>query len=652
MPFPIARAAHWLPILAAFCAVTLVALHPNISSIALMLVALAQLSTLSGYRWLTYLLCSSAIGLLLPGFISYLTPENWVTTANWQALVSWAHPATFESFRAPLLMTLALQLSALSILLHQRARLGAPLLLVATLLLIGLQLAASSQAFTPLLRYEADWPSLLTLGIVLLGQYLQSTPHWRGKRSLTKALWPACGLLVAVLLLWEKLHNEAEQTLYQQVEARALQATHQLSQEIETHLNAMRGFARIWQLQTTLPTSQQWTDQAAGYRQDFTYLINIAFITPDSVIRHVYPINTPNLSLLGRRLFDVQPAGRDVLEPALRGQQEGSTDVIELLQGDPGVIHYFPVLNAQGVPLGAAAMAVSFPMFAETLFAQLPAEEGAVRWHDRTKLLAHHGDATLPGPWAYDYPVNLLDKTLTLSYQPRWEYLVSQLSRLPTISLVTGLILTYLLYLVLYTFQRLGQQHSAMQNSNIHLQQEIHQRSKLQQEVEWLARHDELTGIANRRHFLEQVEALQGVRPISLVLFDIDYFKRINDQLGHLVGDEHLLFFAQLGKSHIEQYGGIFARYGGEEFVAWLPSHHQPSAFQVADELRQKLAASSLSHADGKPLTLSAGIVTISHPENVDLARMMQAADEALYRAKHNGRNRVECGERNTTEGA
>lgn len=652
MPFLIARAARWLPIIAACCAVTLLALHPSVSATALVLLALAQLSSLIGYRWLTYVLCVSTIGLLLPGLISYLTPENWVTTADWQALTSWAHPATFESFRAPQLMTLAIQLNALAILLHQRARLGAPLLLLATLLLIGLQLVASSQAFTPLLRYAAHWPSLLTLSLLLLGQYLLSLRHWHGKRHLTNALWPAFGLLIAVLLLWEKLHHEAEQTLYQQVEARTQQATQQLSKEIDTHLNAMRGFARIWQLQTTLPTYQQWTDQAAGYRQDYAYLINIAFITPDSVIRHVYPFTTPNLELLGQRLFDAQPAGRDVLEPALRGQQEGSTDVIELLQGDPGVIHYFPVLNANGVPLGSAAMAVSFPLFAEALFTQLPANRGVIRWHDGTKLLAQHGDATHPGPWTYDYPINLLDKALTLSYQPRWEYLAGTLSRLPTISLVTGLILTYLLYLVLYTFQRLGQQHSAMQNSNTHLQQEIRQRSKLQQEVEWLAHHDDLTGIANRRHFLEQVDALQAVRPISLVLFDIDHFKRVNDQLGHLVGDEHLLFFAQLGKSHIEHNGGIFARYGGEEFVAWLPDHHLPSAFQVADELRQKLATSSLTYADGKPLTLSAGVVTFNHPEKVDLARMMQTADEALYRAKHNGRNRVEFGELNTTEDA
>ena len=648
----IARAAHWLPIMAACGAVALVVTQPGVTTVALLLVTLAQLSSYRRYRPLSCLLCVSAMGLLLPGLVSYLAPEKWLATAQWQALASWVHPAPFERFRAPLLMTLALQLSALAILLRQRARLGAPLLLFAVLLLIGLQFIESNRAFTPLLRYAAQWPSLLVLSLLLLGQYLSSARHWRGKRYLANAFWPACALLIAGLLLWKQLHVEAEKKLHLRVEERAQRATHQLSQEIDSHLSAMRRFARIWQLQTTPPTYQQWTDQAAGYRQDFNYLINIAFVTPDSGIRHVYPFTILNLSTLGRRLFNAQPAGREALEPALRGEREGSTNIVQLLQGGPGVIHYLPVLNAEGTPLGAAAIVVSFPLFAEALFAQLPANEGVIRWHNGPRLLAKHGDTTHPGPWKFYYPINLLDKALTLSYQPRWEHLVSRLPRLPTISLATGLLLAYLLYLVLYTFQRLGQQHRVMQKSNATLQQEIQKRSKLQQEVEWLARHDELTGIANRRFFLEQVEASQSVRPLSLILFDIDYFKRVNDQQGHLVGDDFLRSFAQLGQSLLDHNGGVFARYGGEEFVALLPGHHGPSAVNIAVELRQRLANAKLAHADGQPLTFSAGIVTCPRSGKLPIARMMQAADEALYHAKHKGRNRIEYGEMDTVEGA
>lgn len=641
---PIARAKHWLSIAAACLAIALVVMHPSVTSVGLVLLALGLLCTQKEYWLLARLLSAGTIGLLLPGLISYLLPESWVTIARWETLAAWIYPGSVERFRAPLLMTLALQLSALALLLGHRVRLGAPLLLVMALLLTGLQLFHHHSTFPPLLCYAASWPSLLILGLVLLGQYLSSAPYWRGRRYRSRALWPACGLFILALLLWEQVHHETEQNLHRQVEARAWQATTRLSHEIDNHLNTMRRFASIWQLQTAPPNHQQWTDQAASYHQDFRYLINIAFISPDSGIRHVYPFTETNLINIGLRLFDVQPEGRSALEPALTGQQEGNTDIIELLQGGPGIVHYFPVFNADGVSLGASAMVVSLPLFAAELFDQQPASQGVLQWHDGTYILAKHGDTTDPGPWTFQHPIHLLDKTLTLSYQPRRQYLISQLPRLPSISLVTGLTLAYLLYLVLYTFQRIGQQHSAMQKSNIALQQEINKRSKLQQEVEWLARHDELTGIANRRYFLEQIETSQAVRPTSLILFDIDHFKRVNDQMGHLVGDEYLFTFAKLGEATIEQHGGIFARYGGEEFVAWLPGHTLSSACNVADEVRRELATTNLTHADDTPLTLSAGVVTLHQSGPADLARMMQAADEALYNAKNNGRNRIEQG--------
>lgn len=641
---PTAQALYWFALTAA-CLLIAILLQAPITSLALALLALGVISAHSTYWRLASLLGSTAAGVLLPGLMSYLLPEQWAATTFWQAIASRMSPAaTIESLRAPLLMTLAIQLSALALLLRYRVRLGGPLLLVMALLLTGVQILENQSSFTPLLRYASSGPSLLVLSAILLGQCLSAMPYWRAKRYLSTALWPASGMLIIVLLLWEQLHSDAEQALHQQVKERAQHATLQLSADIENHLNTMRRFTRIWQLQSAPPSYQQWSDQAASYQHDFTYLINIAFISPDSGIRHVYPLTEINLTNLGLRLFDVQPEGRSALEPALRKKREGSTDIIELLQGGLGVVHYFPIINAERVPIGAAGMALSFPKFAEKLFTQLPANEGLTQWHYNAQVLATHGDATDPGPWAYHYPVTLLSKTLTLSYQPRRAHLLSQLPKLPSISLVTGLILTYLLYLVIYTFQRLGQQHHAMQQSNATLQQEIKKRSKLQQEIEWLARHDELTGIANRRYFLEQVKSAQTRRPTSLVLFDIDHFKRVNDQLGHLVGDAHLLAFAQLGGALIKQHGGVFARYGGEEFVAWLPGHSLDSAYQIADEVRRRVAMAGLNHADHTPITLSAGVVTLQHAGDINIEHMMHVADEALYRAKNSGRNRVERG--------
>lgn len=229
---------------------------------------------------------------------------------------------------------------------------------------------------------------------------------------------------------------------------------------------------------------------------------------------------------------------------------------------------------------------------------------------------------------------------MTLTFQPRRDYLLAHLPRLPSIGLGIGLTLAYLLYLVIYTFRQLGEQNRTVRFNNRTLQSEIEKRGRLQKEIEWLAHHDDLTGIANRRHILEQIHSQQEHRPFSLILCDIDNFKHINDQLGHLVGDDYLIATARLGVDVVGEQG-IFARYGGEEFISLLPGVDHDQARAIAEELRQRLQDAGLCHANGTPLTLSAGVVT-QHSDELVLPNLMQLADEALYRAKKSGRNRVE----------
>ncbi|SER83960.1 diguanylate cyclase (GGDEF) domain-containing protein [Vreelandella subterranea] len=641
------RFALTLAIAVLMGATTLLWVTPGMTALALWLLALAQLAVMRGAWPVMCLLAAGTLGLLTPGILSYLLPEAWVATSTWQLLAEQVLPgATIETLRAPLLTTVALQLNALALMLHLRARLGAPLLMGAAALLTSLQAMKSAlhPELTPLLHYATAWPGLLIHMALLTAHVIYVYPYWRGKRYLSTALWLALGLVGLSLLLWQRLHVEAERTLYKQAETRVQSVTTQLNREITGHLDAMRRFARIWELQSEPPSYRQWAHQARGYQRDFNYLINIAFITPDSGIRQVYPATPANLSLLGLRLFDVQPAGRSALEPALRGVREGSTEIIELLQGERGMIYYLPVMNAQQAHIGATAMAVSFPLLAKSLFEQLPDKEGLMQWHADGQVLAQHGDASRPGPWTYHHRVQLGDRALTLSDQPRRDHLLSQLPRLPTISLVLGLTFAYLVYLVIYSFKRLGYQHRAMQQNNTSLQQEIRTRSQLQREIEWLASHDELTGIPNRRHFLDHVSMHRSKRPLSLALFDIDHFKRVNDQLGHLVGDDYLSRMALMGEALMEQHGGIFARYGGEEFVALMPGLDMEAARTLADTLRLQIIHACLPHADGEPITLSAGVVSVTDPQPFDMTRMMQTADKALYRAKREGRNQVATG--------
>ncbi len=168
-------------------------------------------------------------------------------------------------------------------------------------------------------------------------------------------------------------------------------------------------------------------------------------------------------------------------------------------------------------------------------------------------------------------------------------------------------------------------------------------------ELKLLAETDGLTGLMNRRSFdLRLVEELERSqlekRALSLVMFDVDWFKSYNDTLGHPAGDECLRVVGRCLKMALLRHGDLAARYGGEEFVAILPDTGEDSALLVADRVRLALAELKLPHpgAAGRTVTLSAGVANYAADETRRSAgQLLSRADEALYEAKAGGRNRV-----------
>ena len=157
---------------------------------------------------------------------------------------------------------------------------------------------------------------------------------------------------------------------------------------------------------------------------------------------------------------------------------------------------------------------------------------------------------------------------------------------------------------------------------------------------------DPLTGIANRRGFLQAGERLMlRIRfargPVALLLFDLDHFKSINDKYGHHVGDAVISTFCQLVTSLLRPTD-LFGRIGGEEFASLLPDTRPQDAVRLAERLRAAFEATSHTAAE-QPLTATVSIgLAMSDDANFDLSALLDAADQALYCAKALGRNRVE----------
>lgn len=186
------------------------------------------------------------------------------------------------------------------------------------------------------------------------------------------------------------------------------------------------------------------------------------------------------------------------------------------------------------------------------------------------------------------------------------------------------------------------------------IMRDITERKKREEQMAALAMTDGLTGISNRRAFdkalyREWDRTLRTGGAMSLLLLDIDHFKEFNDTYGHQVGDDCLRLVAATVCRVLQQSTDTIARYGGEEFVVILPDTDLAGAMEVAERLRRAVADANLHHIKnqdgGGRVTVSIGAATalsrvggtIRMPEG-----LLLAADSALYKAKHNGRNRAE----------
>ena len=158
---------------------------------------------------------------------------------------------------------------------------------------------------------------------------------------------------------------------------------------------------------------------------------------------------------------------------------------------------------------------------------------------------------------------------------------------------------------------------------------------------------DDLTGLYNRRFYDQKILAeyrrsRRNLTPLSLMVIDIDHFKRVNDTYGHIAGDQCLQALAQIMKKTVQRSADIACRYGGEEFCMILPETTIEGAKALAEELRQRVMnAPVLFQAETISLTISCGIATYQQQAEASPESIFAAADAALYQAKQAGRNQV-----------
>lgn len=176
---------------------------------------------------------------------------------------------------------------------------------------------------------------------------------------------------------------------------------------------------------------------------------------------------------------------------------------------------------------------------------------------------------------------------------------------------------------------------------------DITKQKQIEEELKNLSYKDGLTGIFNRRAFDETLEkewkrADRNNAPISLIMMDIDYFKRYNDAYGHLMGDECLSLVAETIHRTCIRSGDFVARYGGEEFVAILPGTDLEGATLMAETIRanvEELGVEHKNNSTGPNVTISLGVVAAQNVKELTVKKFLGCADESLYESKRMGRN-------------
>jgi diguanylate cyclase (GGDEF)-like protein len=197
---------------------------------------------------------------------------------------------------------------------------------------------------------------------------------------------------------------------------------------------------------------------------------------------------------------------------------------------------------------------------------------------------------------------------------------------------------------IAYALER-QERHSFLQMCM--LQISVAKSTLLAQQLEDLSLTDALTGLANRRHLDESLErewkrASRHKEPLTVMMVDVDLFKPFNDKFGHVAGDQCLRQISTALQGLTHRSGELAARYGGEEFVLLYPMMTPELAAPHAQKLLDQIMALAIPNTTGEPVTVSIGIATCRWESGCDVATLLRQADEALYDAKENGRNRYE----------
>lgn len=457
---------------------------------------------------------------------------------------------------------------------------------------------------------------------------------------------PALPALVLLLFLITAiaLKQGSDQQQQQQLQSALASEADAMSRELQTrfraHIDAIDRMASR-QAATAIMEERLWREDARHYLDDFDVYQAIEWIDRNFIIRWLEPLDG-NRSAIG---FNVafSEARRTALENAVTEGVMDTTGIIELEQGGTGLVIYAPIGAGED---NRGFIAGVFRM--ESLATLLLTDRVRQQFHvdiveNGRPAYRLSPDAPVRSQYSHTVTIPLANVTWELTLTPTTHWLDQHQSSLPWVTFVTLLVMGLLMSLLGLLVQLVLKRNQDLLKTRHTLEQEIHQREVIQQDLARLESTDPLTGLANRRFFMEDLAhtlmlAERQQHQLALLMIDLDRFQMLNDSLGHQFGDELLVKVA--GRLNALSDELVMVAYsGGDEFMVCQQHVEEiDDVIHLLGQIQKCFAEPFAIQGQTHHITATMGIAL--YPQSgLDGDVLLRNADIALHRAKENGRN-------------
>lgn len=462
-------------------------------------------------------------------------------------------------------------------------------------------------------------------------------------RILLNSGFPVLILLTFLALasaLYFGLKHQDDSRIRASLATEAMAVARQLEHELAAHAEAISRMAARLNANPEM-TEQTWQADALAYIQDFDSFQAIKWIDPDYRIRWVAPAAGSG-DLIGDRLaFSTQ--GRQALEAARRDGHYDISAVSGPKQGGQSLAIYAPVGTGdrnRGFIAGVFRMETLTRQLLEHRFPET--FQIRIRDQDQLDYRLNQSDSIYTD-LTHTETLNLPPLNWSVTLAPTQEWVREHHSRWPLLTFVSMLFMGLLTSLTTLLVQLILKRNQALLKTRRDLDREIRERKRIQQDLARLESTDPLTGLANRRFFMDDLAhtlsiADRQMRQVALIMLDLDRFQTLNDSLGHQFGDELLIRVSRRLNS-LSNERILVAYSGGDEFMLCQQQlDNIDDVISLIGQIRQCFQSPFLIHGEEHQITATLGVAV--YPQSgLDADTLLRNADIALYRAKETGRN-------------